>query len=105
LFNSNWWAQKSWFTPTPYKSYSLPLVIVALTDGVPELKKIKSLRGLIEKIKTLGIELKIVDNFREVNRNFSFNIYIYIYIYIHGTRQVWDGYYYHQGQVAACEEF
>ena len=39
-------------------------IIAALTNGVPELKKIEILGGSIDKIETLEVELKIVDNFR-----------------------------------------
>ena len=39
------------------------LVIAVLTDRVLELKIFETLRGLIEKIETLGVELKIAANF------------------------------------------
>jgi hypothetical protein len=60
---------------------TVPSVIAALTDRVPELKKkkIETLGGSIEKIETLGVELKIDANFKGVNNNFPIFIYIYIY--------------------------
>jgi hypothetical protein len=50
---------------------SLPSVITSLIDEVPELKNFETLGGSIEKINTLGVELKISTNFRRVNSNFS----------------------------------
>jgi hypothetical protein len=41
-----------------------------LIDGVSESRDFKILRGLIIKIKTLVVELKITANFREVIRTF-----------------------------------
>jgi hypothetical protein len=46
-------------------------VIVGLTDRVPKLKNFKTLGGPIEKIKILGVELKIAANFEGINNNFS----------------------------------
>jgi hypothetical protein len=43
---------------------TVSLVIAVLTNGVPELKNFKTLRGSIEKIKTLGVKLKIAVNFK-----------------------------------------
>jgi hypothetical protein len=50
----------------------VPSVIAGLTDELPELKNFKTLRGSIEKIETLGVELKTVANFEGMSSNFSF---------------------------------
>jgi hypothetical protein len=41
----------------------VPSIVAVLTDRVFKLKKIKTLGGLIEKIETLRVKLKIADNF------------------------------------------
>ena len=43
---------------------------MAFWKKMHELKKIKTLRESIEKIKTLVAELKITTNFKEVNNTF-----------------------------------
>jgi hypothetical protein len=42
----------------------VPSVIAVLTDGVLELKNFETLEWSIEKIETLGVELKITANFK-----------------------------------------
>jgi hypothetical protein len=51
-------------------------IIAVLTDEVLELKIFETLVGSIEKIETLGVELKIATNFGGVNNNFPKRIRI-----------------------------
>ena len=57
---------------------TVPSVIAVLTDIVLELKIFETLEGLIEKIATLEVELKIVANFEKVNSNFPILSYMWV---------------------------
>jgi hypothetical protein len=53
---------------------TVPLVNDDLTNIMPGLRDFETLWGLIEKIKTSVVELKIVANFRGWNNTFPRNL-------------------------------